>query len=76
MFGHFSLFFGIFGNFFRFSGAASFEVAFWNDFSRFFMDLGWILEGFWDDFSTIFRVILENGDFVKTMVFLWENNDF
>ena len=45
-------------------------------FFQFLVDLGWILEGFWDDFSTIFCIILENGDFVKSVVLLRENHSF
>ena len=45
-------------------------------FFEFLVDLGWILEGFWDDFSTIFCIILENCDFVKSVVLLRENHGF
>ena len=76
MLGNFSLFLRMLRPALRFSGATSFEVAFWSDLFRFFIDVGWILEGFLGDYSTIFRAILENGDFVKTVVFLSENNDF
>ena len=48
-----------FSHFFRLWGASVFEVAFRSDFSRFFVDFGWIWEGFWDDFSTIFRIFVK-----------------
>ena len=49
---------------------------FFFSFHRFSVDFGRILGGFWDDVSTIFRVFLENRDFIKYSVLHRKNHYF
>ena len=45
-------------------------------FEVIFLDFSWIWGRFLEDCSTIFRIILEKGDFVKSVVLLWGNYSF
>ena len=81
--GSFFAFFRIFSHFFRiffaFFGPLTSSWLFLSlffIFHGFSMDFGRILGGFWNDFSKISWIYFENADFVKSVVFLWENHDF
>ena len=73
---HFSHFFRIFGVCCRFFGASSSKVAFGSDLFRFSVDFWPIFGGFGTDFWTIFRLTLENCDFMKNRVSPWKNQYF
>ena len=57
---HFFAFWGLFGRILRHLGFL--------EFSRFFVDFGWISGRFWDGFSMVFRIFAKNRDFVKIVV--------
>ena len=46
------------------------------DFGRIWGGFGWILGGFKQDFSNIFRIFIENRDFVENSVFPRKNQYF
>ncbi len=73
------LFFAIFRIFSGFLGCLHscwFFSSIFLDFYSIFQGLGRVLGGFGVDFSTIFLIILENDDFVKSVVLLRENHSF
>ena len=73
------LFFAIFRIFFGFLGclhSSRFFLSIFLDLYSIFQGLGRVLGGFGVDFSTISLIILENDDFVKSVVLLWENHSF
>ena len=73
MLGHFSQFLFILGFFGAHLTPAWFSGMLFLDFSRIFVDFGWISGRFWDGFSMVFRMFALNRDFVKIVVFPKEN---
>ena len=67
MLGHFSMLFRIFVPFWTHLAPSCDFLDFFNDFLRFFVDLGWILGRFLDVFSMIVGISRKNCDFVETL---------
>ena len=73
MLAHFSQFLRILGALWTHLTPAWFFGTLFFDFFRFLVDFGWISGRFWHGFWMVFRTLAKNRDFVKIVVFPWEN---